>query len=133
VRISKNSNTGILNIDVFGNSQAQVVEISNAILEVLKNKSFLFLGKGQDIDIRVLSGPIYEKNPSLASIGLALIGGFLMGVLLASMWFIYSVLWKNEIEMLSRETKYEKLSPEEETERRSQEYWNSRYQNQSNK
>ena len=132
VKISKNSNAGILNIEVFGNSQKQVVEVSNAILEVLKTKSFLFLGRGQDIDIRVLSGPIYEKNPSLTSIALAVSGGFFVGVLLTLM----GVFYRAELDSLKLvfpaaavEVEAEKkLSPEEETERRAQEYWKNRYQ-----
>ncbi|MFA5993538.1 MAG: hypothetical protein WC823_01110 [Parcubacteria group bacterium] len=130
VKISKNSNAGILNIEVFGNSQKQVVEISDAILDVLKNKSFLFLGKGQDIDIRVLSGPIYEKNPSFVSIFLAVGGGFFVGALLALMWIFYRAqLGNSGIIFSAKDASEKELSPEEETERRAQEYWNSRYSN----
>jgi len=61
IKINKNSNVGILNIEVFGNSQKQVMDISHAVLTVLTTKSFLFLGQGQDIDMRILSGPLFEK------------------------------------------------------------------------
>ncbi len=128
VRINKNSNAGILNIQVFGDSQKQVVEVSTAILEVLKTKSFLFLGRGQDIDIRILSGPIYEKNPSLTSIALAVGGGFFVGVLLTLMWVFYRAELSRSRQVFLTGMGEKKLSPEEETERRAQEYWKNRYQ-----
>jgi len=89
VKITRNPSLGMIHIEVFTNDQKQGVEISNAIVSVLTNKNFLFLGKGQDLDMRVLNGPIWEKNPSITSIALAVIGGFLVGVLLAIVWVYY--------------------------------------------
>ena len=89
VKIKKNPNVGIISIEVLGDSQKQVLDVSNAILNVLSNKYFLFLGKGQDLDIRVLSGPITEKNPTVANIIFAVVGGFLVGSLLSYFWIAY--------------------------------------------
>lgn len=130
VRISKNSSAGILNIEVFGDDQKQVLEVSNAILEVLTVKSFLFLGKGQDIDIRVLSGPIFERNPSVVGILLAVIGGFFVGALLMLMWIFYQIQFGKYRNVFPISEADRIFSPEEETERRAQEYWKSRYNNQ---
>lgn len=127
VKISKNSSAGIMTIEVFGNSQKQVTEISNAILAVLQTKSYLFLGKGQDIDIRVLSGPIVEKNPSAISIALAVVGGFLVGALLTLMWIFYQAQFGKYKNIFPISIAEKTLTPEEETERRAAEYWNSRY------
>lgn len=123
VKVSKNSNTGMLNIEVLGDTQNQVLEISNAILTVLTTKSYLFLGKGQDIDIRVLSGPLYEKNPSISSIALASFGGFLVGVLLMLMWIFYRVEFGKYKNIFSLNKFEENLSPEEQTEKNAMEYW----------
>lgn len=123
VRVSKNSNTGMLSIEVFGDTQNQVLEISNAILNVLTNKSFLFLGKGQDIEIRILSGPLYEKNPSIANIILAGGGGFVIGVLLMLMWIFYKVEFGKYRNIFPLSSLEENLSPEERTEKNAMEYW----------
>lgn len=136
VKVSKNSNTGMVNIQVFGDTQKQVMEISNAILNVLTTKNYLFLGKGQDIDIRILSGPLYEKNPSIANILLASGGGFLVGIILLLMWIFYqaeygkyrSVISFNDFqnEEIEKENFQEEPTPEEITERNAMEYWRSK-------
>lgn len=89
VKISRNPNLGIVRIEVFGEDQKQVTDISNAIIQVMTTKNYLFLGSGQNIDARVLSGPIWEKNPSVGNISLAVIGGFIIGFLLALLGIFY--------------------------------------------
>ena len=89
VKINRNPGLGIIHVEVFGDSPNQVTEISNAITDVLINRNFLFLGKGQDLDVRVLNGPIWEKNPSIGSIILVAIGGFVIGFLLVLLWIFY--------------------------------------------
>lgn len=126
VKVSKNSNTGMLNIEVFGDTQNQVLEISNGILSVLTTKSYLFLGKGQDIDIRVLSGPLFEKNPSVSNIVLASVGGFFVGVLLMLLWIFYKVEFGKYKNIISFSSFEKGLSPEEQTERNALEYLRSK-------
>ncbi len=102
VKISRNPNLGIVHVEVFGEDQKQVTDISNAVIQVMTSKNFLFLGSGQNIDARVLSGPIWEKNPSVSNIILAVIGGFIIGFLLALLWIFYraekyEAMLKNQI------------------------------------
>jgi len=127
VRVSKSSNVGIISIDVFGDSQKQVVEISNAVLAVLTTKSDLFLGQGQNIEIRVLSGPIFEKNPSMISIVLASVGGFVVGVLLMLMWIFYQTEFGKYKNVVLSNSAEKVLSPEEETEKNALEYWSKKF------
>lgn len=89
VKISRNPNLGMVHLDVFGNDKNQAMEISNAIVVVMTTKNYSFLGKGQDIDVRVMSGPIWEKNPSLANIFLAVMGGVVAGMMLGFMYLYY--------------------------------------------
>lgn len=117
IRVSKNPSVGIVSIEVFGDSQTQVAEISNAILSVLTTKNYLFLGKGQNLDIRVLSGPIVEKNPTIANIILASGSGLVLGMLLALLW-IYFRSEKNQAKI---SLKNSNLLSEEEKQRL--EYW----------
>lgn len=89
VSIKKNANIGIITVEVFGDSSKQTVKISNALIDVLTNKYSLFLGQGQNIEIKVLSGPIAEKNPTIAQIFWVSIGGFIIGVLISCLWIYY--------------------------------------------
>ncbi|KKR22089.1 MAG: hypothetical protein UT50_C0001G0001 [Candidatus Moranbacteria bacterium GW2011_GWA2_39_41] len=130
VRISKNSNVGILNIEVFGDNQKQVLEISNAVLAVLTTRNSLFLGQGQNVEIRILSGPIFEKNPSLTNIFLAGFGGLIIGILLSLLWIFYEIefgAYKNISPISSlHNNSLQGLTPEEQTERNAMEYWKNR-------
>jgi hypothetical protein len=85
VKASKDSNLGIIHLEIFANTQKDALDISNAILSVLNDKKDLFLGNSQNIEVKVLSGPIWEKNPSVAEIAATLSGGFLVGAILCLM------------------------------------------------
>lgn len=89
VRVKKNSDAGILNVRIFGDTQAETIQISEGVLDVLINKNSLFLGQGQSLEMRILSGPIVEKNPSFSQIALASLGGFLLGIFLTMLFVIY--------------------------------------------
>lgn len=89
VRITRRPNLGIVRVEVLGDNQRQVTDISNAVLQVMTTKYNLFLGKGQDIEVRPLSGPIWQKNPSGLEIFLASAGGFAVGALAAMMVLYY--------------------------------------------
>ena len=131
IRVNKNSNVSMLNIQVFGDNQKQVMDISNATLTVLTTKSSLFLGQGQNIEVRILSGPLFEKNPSVAQIFLAGIGGIVMGILLSLIWIFYEAefgKYKNirTMNSLNDNEEMTDMTPEEQTERNAMEYWNNR-------
>ena len=88
VQVSLNPDLGIISVQVFDNNQNQAVAISQAIADVLTTKSNLFYGEGQNIDVKVLSGPVLEKNPSLLNVAAVSLGGFALGILLSSLWII---------------------------------------------
>lgn len=88
VEVSLNPDLGIITVQVFDNNQKQALAIAQAIAEVLTTKSSLFYGEGQNIDIKVLSGPVLEKNPSIGNIAAVSIGGFVLGVMLSVLWTI---------------------------------------------
>lgn len=96
VNIKKKASAGIIAVEVFGDSSKQTTKISNALIDVLTNKYSLFLGQGQNIEIKVLSGPIAEKNPTISQIILVSIGGFIVGVLLNCLWIFYREEKENE-------------------------------------
>lgn len=89
VKTSKNANIGIVHLEVFTSTQKQAVDVSNAVLSVITNKSSLFLGQGQNVEVKILSGPIWEKNPSIGNLILATGGGFMVGFLFVFIWLYY--------------------------------------------
>jgi hypothetical protein len=56
----------------------------------MTTKNGLFLGDGQKIDVRVLSGPIWEKNPTVVNIAVTMVSGFMLGIVLSLMWIYFS-------------------------------------------
>jgi capsular polysaccharide biosynthesis protein len=88
VKIENSPNLGILKIDVYDNDKNTAIGISQAISEIMVNKNYLFRGK-VDLEVRVLSGPITEKNPSVGKILLVIVGGFIVGALIELMHVYY--------------------------------------------
>ncbi|MFA7319483.1 MAG: hypothetical protein WC022_02695 [Parcubacteria group bacterium] len=92
VHVKNNSSVGIMNVQVFGDTQAGTYQLSQSILDVLINRNSFFLGQDQNVNVRVLSGPIVEKNPSFVQIMLSGIGGFAVGVF----FFLLVVIYRAE-------------------------------------
>lgn len=92
VHVKNNSSVGIMSIQVFGDTQSQTDNLSTAVLDVMVNHNSFFLGQDQNVNVRVLSGPIVEKNPSFAQIIMAGVGGFVVGLL----FFLLGVIYREE-------------------------------------
>lgn len=92
VQVGLNPDLGIISVQVFEDNQRQAQAIADATAQVLTTQNAIFRGDGQNIDIKVLSGPVVEKNPSLGNIAAVSIAGFVLGAMLSSLWFVY----KNE-------------------------------------
>lgn len=91
VAIERSPNLGILKIRVYDNNKETAVGISQGISEIMVNKNYLFRGK-VNLEVRVLSGPLTEKNPSIGKILLVVLGGFLVGVMINFMYIYYLFL-----------------------------------------
>lgn len=89
VKVKRNFQLGIVGVEAFGNSQRNTINLSNGIAEVLTTKNSLFVGENKNISVKILSGPIIEKNPSLNKIISVAVGGFLLGVLISFTWMYY--------------------------------------------
>lgn len=90
VKVNKKSDTGLLSIETYGDTPTEAVQTSEAVLKVLTEDYYIFLGRGQDLDVRVLSGPILEKTFGMLSLVFIIFGGFVIGCLLAIVWFYFS-------------------------------------------
>ena len=101
VAVKNNSSVGIMSIQVFGDTQIQTDQLSQAILDIIVNHNSFFLGQDQNVNVRVLSGPIVEKNPSFTQIIMSCLGGFVVGMLFFLLFIIYRAefLEENELEI----------------------------------
>lgn len=118
IKVDRDTDLGLIRITVLDNDQQTALDISQGVQEVLTTRNFLFRGSGQDVDFRVLSGPIVEKNPTLPNVLLSIVSGFMLGSLI-SLGFLYrryaGLYGSNLLESRIREIKgYEDaLTPEE--------------------
>ncbi|MDY0302208.1 MAG: hypothetical protein RBR98_00265 [Candidatus Moranbacteria bacterium] len=88
VKIERSPSLGIMKIKVYDDNKDTSVAISQGISEMMVTKNYLFRGK-VNLDVRVLSGPITEKNPSLSEIIAVIFGGFILGCVLKSVHVYY--------------------------------------------
>jgi len=91
VKVERSPSLGIMKIKVYDNNKDTSVAISEAISEIMVTKNYLFRGK-VNLDVRVLSGPIVEKNPSLAEIVVVVLGGLVLGCVLGVVYFYFKML-----------------------------------------
>jgi len=110
VRVKTNPNIGIMTVEVFGDTQYQTDQLAAAVLDVLSNQNSFFLGQEKNVDVRALSGPITQKNPTGTQIALAVVGGFAAGALL----FILFVIYREEIFTAKEEKEEAFISYDEE-------------------
>lgn len=84
VSVNSNAELGMLQISVKNDSQSQSGKIMEGVESVLIEKNSLFRG-GDDksVEVRVLSGPITERNPNMKEILFVIIMGFLAGAFVA--------------------------------------------------
>lgn len=93
VKIERSPSLGIMKIEVYDNNKTASESISQGISEIMINKNHLFRGK-INTEVRVLSGPITEKNPNFSEIAFVVLGGFLIGVFMKILHIYYKFLNK---------------------------------------
>lgn len=85
VEVQKNLELGVLSVTVKSDNDRDASRVMSAISEVLIERNSLFRsGDDKSVEIRVLSGPILEMQPTLKTILSVIIGGFLSGIFLMS-------------------------------------------------
>jgi uncharacterized protein involved in exopolysaccharide biosynthesis len=83
VSVTKNLELGMISVMTYNDNQREALKTSQAISDVLIQKNNLFRGGDEkSVEVRVLSGPIVERNPSVTQLILVVLGGFLFGGLL---------------------------------------------------
>lgn len=95
VSISRGSEGGMLHVRVLAQSSRSVERTAKAVTDILSNKAGEFLGSGSEVDIRILSGPIVDRNPSLSELMAGTIGGFILGAFSIIVSLLYRMSTKS--------------------------------------
>lgn len=89
VAVQKNMELGIISVTVSGKSEREISRTMDAIAVVLAERNSLFRGGDEkSVEIRVLSGPILEQNPTLSKIAKVVMASFLAGVFVATFFVV---------------------------------------------
>lgn len=83
VSVSRGADFGFLNVRVFGDTNPSTQRTAKAVAEILTTKTKDFLGDTANVEMKILSGPIVERNPSFTELVLAALGGFILGAALS--------------------------------------------------
>lgn len=99
VTVKKNLELGVVEIQVKGDSQRDITAVMDGVSDVLINKNVMFRGGApESVQIKTLSGPIFERVPSAGLMAKAVLAGFLAGFLLTLLFFFV----KNQNKLLSQ-------------------------------
>lgn len=87
VKINKKLDLGMIQVEVFNDDQREALRVSQAITDVLTQRNNLFRGGDEkSVDVRVLTGPIVERNPSIMQLVAVAFGGFFFGGMMSLFW-----------------------------------------------
>ncbi|MDQ5976775.1 MAG: hypothetical protein QG664_688 [Patescibacteria group bacterium] len=85
ITVRNNLELGIISVSVDGQSDRDAARIMSGVAEVLTQKNALFRsGDEKSVEVRVLSGPILEVQPTFQKLLLVAFSGFLSGLFLMS-------------------------------------------------
>lgn len=85
ITVRNNLELGIISVSVDGQSDRDAARIMSGVAEVLTQKNALFRsGDEKSVEVRVLSGPILEVQPTFQKLLLVAFTGFLSGLFLMS-------------------------------------------------
>jgi hypothetical protein len=85
--VKKNSELGFVQVSISGSSDRDVSKISQAIVQVLSEKSGDIFGDNSGkVKVRLLSGPIVENNPSASLLSYIAIFGLIFGCFVNFAW-----------------------------------------------
>lgn len=87
VDVTKNLELGVINVSVESDRERDTARVMSAITDVMTQKNSYFRGGDEkSVEVRVISGPISEQNPTGVKILLAVVSGFVAGFLLTGFW-----------------------------------------------
>ncbi|MBI2439425.1 MAG: hypothetical protein HYV45_02395 [Candidatus Moranbacteria bacterium] len=85
--VKKNGELGFIRVSFAGSSEREVSKVASATIEVLSTKSGELFGNGDEkVNVRLLSGPIIEKNPSMFTFFALFVFGIMCGMFINATW-----------------------------------------------
>lgn len=86
IAIEKNIELGMLSVAVKADTEREAGKVMQAISDVLITKNVEFRGGDEKaVEIRILSGPITERNPEPKELAVIILTGFLAGMSLMTL------------------------------------------------
>lgn len=88
VDVKKNLELGVITVTVSGQSDREVSGIMSGITDVLQNQNSLFRGGApESVEVRILSGPIVERTPTVERLISVIASAFVAGFLLSLVYY----------------------------------------------
>ncbi len=93
VSVEKNIELGILSVTVKSDTEREASKTMEAISDVLINRNHEFRGgEEKAVEVRILSGPIADRNPTPKELVILSLLGFFAGVFVYAMWLALKML-----------------------------------------
>lgn len=105
LRVRKNFQSSILTVEVFDDKKANALRLAQAIAKVLTEQNYVFrTGTPDSLTLKVLSGPIAEKNPSVTTVVGIGVAGMIAGMAAAIFRFLLPELVRRNLADRSMQT-----------------------------
>ncbi len=89
VSVEKNIELGMLAVTVKADTEREASRVMEALSDVLINRNIEFRGgEAKAVEVRVLSGPITDRNPTPKELLILSIIGFLAGAFVRATWIL---------------------------------------------
>lgn len=93
VSVEKNLELGMLSVTVKSDTEREAAKTMEALSDVLINRNTEFRGGDEKaVEVRVLSGPITDRNPTPRELLILSLIGFLAGAFVRATWIVLKTL-----------------------------------------
>lgn len=102
VHVEKNIELGMLAVTVKADTEREASKTMDALSDVLINRNTEFRGgDAKAVEVRVLSGPITDRNPTPKALIMLSVIGFLAGAFVRATWLMLRTLDRPGVKMSS--------------------------------
>lgn len=85
IEVERSANLGSMKLRVYDDNKNNALAVAEAVNDILINRNYLFGGK-TSTEVKILTGPIIQKNPDIKSVILVVLGGFVIGFMLNTLY-----------------------------------------------
>lgn len=91
IQVERSANLGSMKVRVYDDNKSNALALAESVNNILVNRNYLFGGKS-GVEVKILSGPIIQKNPDIKSVILVVLGGFIIGFMLNVLYLYLNFL-----------------------------------------